>query len=1031
MAQTINTTIGTLVSLTLAADDPTTITSTGVLEAGLSGDNSRAWKVVNAGTVSRTVAGGSGIRLLAGGTVTNSGAASRINGAYAGIRISGSAGTVRNAGTVSGVYFGAYVYEGGTVTNLATGTITGRQAVYGGLGALTVNNAGIIAGGTTLSQSGVRLRAGGSVTNQSTGTISGHYGLHLQGSAGTVDNAGTILGGSDTVARAIRMTAGGTIVNQSSGLISGFIGIEANGTVASVSNDGTITGSLGTLGFGIGLEVGGVVTNTSGGTITGRNAVYVGSYGTIASTIVNAGVISGNTTTNGSGVRLDSVGTITNQAGGTISGYLGIFSNVTAATVSVSNAGIIRGDTAGLSGYGIYLRGTGVVTNLAGGTITGRYGVSARNKSSTIDNAGRIDGGTGVGERGVYLGKGGTVTNLAGGTITGNRGAVLAGGVATLRNAGTISGSTNAVLFGSGFAHTLIADVGAVFTGAVNGGNVVGSPIADSTMVLASAASTGTIGGLGTQFINFEQTKVDSGAKWALTGTNTLADQTTLTNDGTITVAGGALTVDDLLGAGRVVVAGGGTVTTTGTVAAGETIELGTGGNALALTAAAGFSATIAGFGLSETITLTGVTDAVSAAITGGNTLVVDRSGNPDISLILDPGTSYAGATFTVGDGASDFITTDLACFVAGTRIDTPDGPVAVEDLTVGQSVLTLSGQMVPVKWIGWRDLDLTRHPHPRLARPIRVKAGAFADGMPARDLLVSPDHDLYIDDVLIPARLLVNHATIVEETTCLTVTYYHVELEDHDILLAEGMPAESYLDTGNRGMFANADLPLILHPDLSGSAQRETGSCAPIAETPDHVQPIWQTLVARAEALGMVVPRPILTDDPAIRIEAAGRLLRPVAIDGDTHIFALPAGCETVRLLSRATAPSDIHPWLDDRRPLGLSVRRIRVREGQTITDIPLDHPDLTQGWWAMEPRDDAEMQTLGDPERQPMAARSRAMTRWTDGNAILPVGTGRTRLLEVTAGRLPAYLIAQERSGQATARSVDGAGSVRHRAA
>jgi len=997
MAQTITGTIGTLVSLTLAADDPTTITGTGVLEAGLSGDASRAWEIVNAGTVSRTVAGGSGIRLLAGGTVTNSGAASRINGDYAGIRISGAAGTVSNAGTVSGVYFGAYVYQGGSVTNLVTGTITGRQAVYGGLGALAVDNAGMIAGGTAVSQSGVRLRSGGSLTNQSTGTISGHYGVRLQGSAGTVDNAGTILGGSGTVARAIRMTSGGTVVNQASGLISGFIGIEANGTVASVANDGTIIGSLGTQGFGVGLEAGGVVTNSSSGTIIGRDAVYVGIYGTVASTIVNAGVISGNTAS-GSGVRLGSGATITNQAGGTISGYRAILSNGTAATVSVSNAGIILGDTAGLSGYGIYVRGTGVVTNLAGGTITGRYGVSARNKVSTIENAGRIDGGTGAGERGVYLGKGGTLTNLAGGTITGNRGAVLTGGVATLRNAGTISGSTNAVLFGTGFAHTLIADVGAVFSGIVNGGNAIGSPTADSTMVLASAASAGTISGLGTQFINFEQTRVDAGANWLLTGANTLADQTVLTNDGTLTVNGGALTVDDLLGTGHVVVAGGGTVTTTGTVAAGETIELGTGGNALALAAASGFSATIAGFGVSETITLTGVTDAVSAAITGGNTLVVDRSGNPDISLILDPGTNYAGVTFTVGDGASDFITTDLACFVAGTRIATPDGPVAVEDLAVGQPVMTAADRPAPVKWIGWREIDLTRHPNPRLARPIRVKAGAFADGIPTRDLLLSPDHALYTDGVLVPVRLLVNHASIVEETSCRTVSYFHVELDEHDILLAEGLPVESYLDTGNRAVFANAGRPMTLHPDLSGQAGREARSCAPFASTPDRVKPVWDRLASRAEHMGMGVTGRRTTADPDIRIEAAGRILRPIATDGDRTVFAVPAGCDAVRLLSRAASPADIQPWRDDRRSLGLSVRRISVRDGGAVTDLALDHPELRLGWWAVE-------------------HHGLAMVRWTDGDATIPIGSGGARLLEITAGRLVGYMAAAEQPGLARA--------------
>lgn len=988
MAQTITGTIGTLVSLALAAENPTTITGTGLLTAGLNGDASRAWEVVNAGTVSNAVLGGSGIRLLAGGTVTNTGAAGLISGDYAGIRISGAAGTVSNAGTVSGTDNGVYVYQGGSVTNLATGTITGRRAVYGGTGALAVDNAGIIAGGTAVSQSGVRLRTGGSVTNHSTGTISGHYGAHLQGSVGTVDNAGTILGGSGTVARAIRMTAGGTVANQASGLISGFIGIEANGTVASVANDGTIIGSLGTQGFGIGLEAGGVVTNTSGGTIIGRHAIYVGVYGAAASTIVNAGVIAGATTATGSGVRLDSAGTITNQAGGTISGYIGILSNVTATAVAVLNAGIIIGDTAGPSGYGIYIRGTGAVTNLAGGTITGRYGISARNKVSTVENAGRIDGGTGAGERGVFLGKGGTITNLAGGTITGNRGVVLTGGAGTLRNAGTISGANAAVSFGSGFDHTLIADVGAVFTGLVNGTNPIGGPNA-STMVLASAAATGTISGLGSQFINFARMAVDAGATWVLSGANTLVDQTTLTNNGTVTAAG-ALKVDDLLGSGRIVTAGGNTITTTGTVAAGQTLELGAGTNVLALMAGTGFAGTIAGFGKGETITLTDVTDAVSAAIVGGNTLVVDRSGNPDLALILDPGTDYTGATFTVGDGAGDFITTDLACFAAGTRIDTPDGPVPVEALAVGQPVLTVSGRSVPVKWIGWRRLDLARHPDPARVRPIRVEPGAIAPNVPSLPVVLSPEHAVAIDGHLIPIRLLVNGMTIRSETACRTVTYYHVELDAHDVLLSEGLPVESYLDTGNRMMFENALGPLLLHPDPGANQdQRIARSCLPFLDAAEQVRPIWEALAERARGLGHAPPAIATTVDPALEIEMNGRRFAPTSVQGGVYTFFLPAFDAAPRLLSRSVCPHGLRPWISDRRRLGVSVRAITLRRAGQQEVLPLDHPGLRDGWW--QPERDAAM-----------------MWRWTNGSALLPLSAGGPAVLEVRIGLPLAYAIA-----------------------
>ena len=87
---------------------------------------------------------------------------------------------------------------------------------------------------------------------------------------------------------------------------------------------------------------------------------------------------------------------------------------------------------------------------------------------------------------------------------------------------------------------------------------------------------------------------------------------------------------------------------------------------------------------------------------------------------------------------------------------------------------------------------------------------------MPQRDLLVSPDHAIFVDGKLICARQLVNGTTIRQETGWTAVDYYHVELDQHAILLAEGLPAESYIDTGNSGFFANSGAPLVLRPDLT-----------------------------------------------------------------------------------------------------------------------------------------------------------------------------------------------------------------------
>jgi hypothetical protein len=95
------------------------------------------------------------------------------------------------------------------------------------------------------------------------------------------------------------------------------------------------------------------------------------------------------------------------------------------------------------------------------------------------------------------------------------------------------------------------------------------------------------------------------------------------------------------------------------------------------------------------------------------------------------------------------------------------------------------------------------------------ITLGAFGPDLPRRDLFLSPDHAVYLRGVLVPIRLLINGRTIAQVPVD-KVTWYHVELSRHDVLLAEGLPAESYLDTGNRGMFENGGQPLMLHPDMA-----------------------------------------------------------------------------------------------------------------------------------------------------------------------------------------------------------------------
>ena len=137
------------------------------------------------------------------------------------------------------------------------------------------------------------------------------------------------------------------------------------------------------------------------------------------------------------------------------------------------------------------------------------------------------------------------------------------------------------------------------------------------------------------------------------------------------------------------------------------------------------------------------------------------------------------------------------------------------------------------------------------MTAPIRIHENALADGVPRRDLRISPDHALLLDRVLVPARLLINGASIVRETRCRRVTYYHVELDTHDVLLAEGAPAESYLNTGNRGDFEDAGAPLVLHPVFAdgfpdGQAGRVARSCVPFVDEAAVVEPIRLHVAAK-----------------------------------------------------------------------------------------------------------------------------------------------------------------------------------------
>ncbi len=347
-----------------------------------------------------------------------------------------------------------------------------------------------------------------------------------------------------------------------------------------------------------------------------------------------------------------------------------------------------------------------------------------------------------------------------------------------------------------------------------------------------------------------------------------------------------------------------------------------------------------------------GVTVA-SGQIGIGTTGTVTLSNTDTLSLTGITNGSGGWHVLTTSDGAggTDVFLSTL-CYAAGTRILTTTGERTVESLLQGDIVLKLSDgglKAQPVKWVGRRRIDLTAHPRPETVAPIRIERDAFAAGMPHRDLLVSPDHAIFVDGKLICARQLVNGTTIRPELGWTAVDYYHVELDQHAILLAEGLPAESYIDTGNSGFFDNSGAPMVLHPDLTdetGYPTREAGSCAPFVSDEASVRPVWQQLADRAAAIGRPVPQRATTTDSGLRLRSkrtGRRTYEPVYSDSNLVIFMVPSRSLEVRLLSRAQSPTEARPWLDDRRHLGVRVKRIVLRGADELREIPLDHPRRT----------------------------------------------------------------------------------------
>jgi len=204
-------------------------------------------------------------------------------------------------------------------------------------------------------------------------------------------------------------------------------------------------------------------------------------------------------------------------------------------------------------------------------------------------------------------------------------------------------------------------------------------------------------------------------------------------------------------------------------------------------------------------------------------TLQYTLRGTTDNGIVVEsvsaPGSFYllSHVSYSSGQALNNLNTTDpyTYCFLSGTAIATPEGEVPVEHLKIGDLVCTVDGRTVPVKWLGEQRVKNSMFT-PNHRAPVCICKGALGNGLPLTDLFVSADHGLLLDDYVVNASALVDDSTIrfvpMAEMAA-EFTYYHIETDDHDVVLANGTPAETFIDYAGRQAFDNYQEYLDLYP--------------------------------------------------------------------------------------------------------------------------------------------------------------------------------------------------------------------------
>ena len=353
-------------------------------------------------------------------------------------------------------------------------------------------------------------------------------------------------------------------------------------------------------------------------------------------------------------------------------------------------------------------------------------------------------------------------------------------------------------------------EVGVVQAATLSGGNITVTAI----QAAASASIQSSIGATGLDATKIQITAINSGVSYVTTGSQDNSGSN-LDKLGGVTLAATTEFDTQFTSTNALLVALAGT-----SILSGKSYYIGTDGT----------------HALVESVVI--VPGLAAGQVGHGGTIIFDAElgENP---FITGTGTVAINSVFDT-QGAT------LPCYLRGTMIATPDGEREVESLAIGDLVSTASGEARAVRWIGTRAYAARFAANNRDVQPVVFEAGSIADNVPSRALHVSPDHAMFIDGVLVPAAALINGTSIRRAEGIEQVEYFHIELDSHDILVADGAFAESFVDCDSRAMFHNVSEHASLYPE-DNSAQWTF--CAPRVEDGAQVAAIRARLADRVTA--------------------------------------------------------------------------------------------------------------------------------------------------------------------------------------